>query len=752
MITMIKKSAWIGILSSICIFATVHLSAQRFDTIDDFVRYAHTLNEKTPWTGDWLDPNFEPIFLKQLPGKVSRVLSSMGIRLSRWHLDDLEAILHRTISAHEKMPTIEIIEREVNDGECYVFWGDLHGAFHSFLRDIVQLRQEGLIDNQLRIKERCTFVLLGDAINRSPYTLQLLHLILLLLERNPGRFIYLAGNMERSHRWKDFLSMRQPLRILGSLLVNADRAGDLPLEDEFDTFFDRLPHALLLKYKDGSKGQVYCTQSEIKPGYLPNKLTKALIFGENRRAFASKLTGLEFVDFSYGATSWSLISSPITVYQDFLKFYNDAFVKVEVGKTFRDWLLTLYTRDVRKKKNFVKTYADLITGLQRSTEKDIREIQKKPIYYFGSMVALLGGNGPGGVAISRGIDGAVSYINERGGINGHMLYPIILDDERLPRQGKINARILTDQYKVDVFVCPQGTPPLMAYIDRVKKGEILVMFPRTGAMELANPELKYILNARAMYDEEIFALLDLMVNEFKVKSFAFIYPEDTFGIPFMRLLHEELAKYGTAKTTDVSYQPADVDFSGPAKKLREVIDDAVGMFLSATAPTREFLTSLGMEFFIGRTCFGPSFLETEPFREFVDERGLRFTLSYPIPDPRAKRFSIFDLYDDAVKRFGAPYDTSSFEGFFATMLLAEALKNITPPFTKEKIIDFFEGLKDFSYHGLTLSFVPERRGLDMPVWVMTSEGKWYEYHHKKRVLRKSIEEGAIGSLQFKGNV
>lgn len=743
---------WVSLWYGLFFVIAFNAYGQRFETLDDFVGYADTLEEHTPWTGDWLDPDFESIFLKQLPGKISRIASSLGVKFSAWNLHDLEPVLHRVISAHEKTPSIEVLEREVKEGECYVFWGDLHGAFHSFLRDLKQLQKEGIIDKGLRISEKCSLVLLGDAINRSPYTLQLLHLVLLLLERNPGRFIYLAGNMEQSHHWKDFLTMRQPLRILGGLLDQIDRTEKLPLEEELDTFFDKLPQALILKYKDGSLGQIYCSQAEVKPGYLPNKSTKALIRGENRHAFFSKLTGLEFVDFSYGATSWSLISSPITVYQDFLKFYNDAFVRVDIGKRFRDWLMVLHTRDVRKKEDFSKEYGDLITGLQRKTEKEIREIQKKPIYSFGSMVALLGGNGPGGVAISRGIDGAVMYLNERGGVNGHLLYPIILDDERLPRQGKINARLLTDEYHVDVFVCPQGTPPLMAYIDRVKKGEILVMFPRTGAMDLANPELKYMLNARAMYDEEIFALIDLMINEFKVKSFAFIYPEDTFGIPFMKLLHKELEKYGTTKTTDISYQPADVDFSGPAKKLREATDDAVGMFLSATAPTREFLTSLGMEFFIGRTCFGPSFLETEPFRQFVDERGLRFTLSYPIPDPRAKRFPLFDIYDEAEKRFGAPYDTSSFEGFLATMLLAESLKHIDPPFTKEKIINFFEGLKNFAYHGLTLNFIPERRGLDMPVWVMTSEGKWFEYHNKQRVVRKSIEEGDIQNLQFKGNV
>lgn len=733
------KLRWSFFLSLCLATVVIFGKAHRLDTLDDFVRYAATLPESTAWSGDWQNPDFDNVIFSQSPSILDRFVDTMGFGAIKWHLADLKDLLLR-VTAQRKVKTYEqgIGELIGAEGDKFIFLGDLHGAFHSFLRDLQELERQGLITQGLKIANGSRVVLLGNVIARSPYSLQLLTLICLLLERNPDRFFLMGSENEKNGFWDNFLNMRIALitynRPWWESNLKKPRSPALPLENELTEFFNSLPDTLVLRYKDVALGKVYFAQEQINPDLLVQASTKALILGDTQQmGMAKRYAGLKFVGYNYGTTCWSIMSSPVTANQDHLGFYLDSFVILTLGKNFRDGSLTHYFRDVRKKEGFSKYYADLLSGIVRSSENEMKKFQKMPFCKFGSMSALFGGYGAAGVPIKQGIDIAVAQLNDQGGVNGHLLYPVVFDDEYEGRLAGIYARKLTDEYGIDIFVGPQGTPTLKGYLDRVKKGEIAVLFPRSGAVMFYNKDLKYIVNSIASVADEVHALMDQMVNEFKIKTFSFVYPADDFGLPFMATVREELKKHGITSTYDVTYEHGQTDFTEQLKKMRESTDEGAGIFMTGNAPIREFLSGLGMEFFLSKAVFATSFLDSRPFNQFVEERGIRFTMSFPIPDPRGVDLPIFRDLLKALKPYALDYNAAIFEGYLAVRLFADALAHLTPPFTKEAVLRYFEGLKNYNFAGLDLTFRPEFRDLNLPVFIMTSERRWVKYLDQKKV-------------------
>lgn len=708
-------------------------STKKLTTLDDFVQYSGELPELTSWVGSWDNPDFERLFFSQRPGLGDLLLDAIGVRKLSWQIGDLRDLLVRSVKQKREL----VIKRTVKKDQRYVFLGDLRGAFHSFIRDLQELKREGLINNNLQIADDCTIVLLGNVINRSPYSLQLLTLVLLLLEKNPDRLLYLSGEDERSGYWKSFLSMRQPLLIYSKPWWESskkkDESSELPLVQELTSFFGLLPESLILYAPNSSDEYIYCSQDSPSKDVLSDPKTRVLISGERLQSVAKKHSGLEFAGYDYGASHWALMSSPVRVYQDRFGFYDDSFVILTMGSSLRDTFLTHHYRDIRGVAKFTTVFADLLPGIKCLTLQDVRQVQKKPIYRFGSSTALFGGYGASGVPIKWGIEVATIQINQQGGVNGYLLDPVVLDDEYEGRLASINARKLTDEYGIDVFVSPQGTPTLNGYLDRVKNGEIAVLFPRSGANQFYDKKLKYLVNDLASVGDEVYALMDQMVNEFMIRTFAFVYPEDSFGLPFMETVRTELKKYGITKSFDVTYQHGQTDFTDQIKKMRESTDEGAGIFITGNAPVREFLSGLGMEFFLSKVAFATSFLDSVPFNQFINERGIRFTMSYPIPDPRAGSLPIFDNFNKAIAPYAVTYNASLFEGYLAVRLFADALAHIEPPFTKEKILGYFEGLKDYNFEGIVLTFNPEKRDIGMPVFIMTSEDRWVKYQNRHKV-------------------
>lgn len=710
----------------------------RFDTLKEWEAFAASVPEYPPIDNrELLDPQFNSFFALYRPSLFKKLGVAISLKSDFWNFARLEPLLKELTEREKKKiegAPSSVHRIELMPHDRVLFLGDIHGALHSLVRDLREWMRLGLLNENLLLTQRNTYIIfLGDAVNRSAYSYQTLELIALLMKKNQGHVLYICGNQERDRVWESSFAMSEPLS-LWARSQGIQRGEHIKLKDTINNFFNTLPMIVALTIKSKPSEIVYCTASSIPPALLKESKVQAFIVGEQRKQLFRAPTGLDFLKFTNGAAHWSLISCPTQTYQKFVNFYKDAFVMLKAGDSWRFSSLSLYHRDVRTKKSFEIKLFDVTMGIECATQKDLNKVQHQPIFFIGSTAAFFGGLGAAGMSLAHGLEGAILQINDKGGVQGHLIKPVVLDDENSPRIALLNAEKLKTVYGIDLFVIPQGTEELNTYIDHVKSGEIAVLFPRSGATVFRTALMKNMVHFRASYDEEAEALIDFVLKEYKVRSFAFVYQNDSFGAPLAEAAHKALLKRGITKWTDIPYSREQASYANVVKKLKMTGAEAVGIFFSAHAPVREFLEMLGPNFFIGRIPFGISFMMSEATRRYCKNRGINFLLSYTTPNPQAEDTLFLQNYADAMERYGVVRDVNSLEGYMAGALLIEALKNISVPFTKEKIIAFFEKLNNYSFAGFTLTFDADIRSLGLPVWIVKTSGKQVVYEHKKESI------------------
>lgn len=704
----------------------VSLTQAQFQTLDDLKYYAaHYQEAPSTDNNSWTDPDFSSFYKNFTPSFLKRMINLFGISYGAdWQAEQFKALLQRVTKVREEAKKNNgFVEKiQIKTGSRCIVFGDLHGSFHSLVRSLCELKRLGIINNELKIvSDEVCIVFLGDLVSRSPYSLETLTIALLLMDRNPDHVIYIRGNHEKNAYWENF-SMRRALRARARhLAIQED--GAIPIRNDINKFFKTLPKALLIQHEHEKKESIYCAHSSIGTEAIQGSEVEAVILGEKRLEVIRPTSGLEFLGFDHGTAQWSLLSCPNRVYQDFFKFYYDAFAVIEMGTSVVRSILTLYNQDIRGLGGFKSTHFDIIFGNQLKSKIDSAEAHRVPPFKFGSTLAATGSLSSLGGDVERGIDAAVHDQNQEGGIKGQYIRPFIFDDEYVPRFARKNIDKLVKDYGIDIILAPVGSPTLASYVQRALDDEVVVLFPYTGGPQFRTPDVKNIIHFRSSYADEARVLIDYMISEYGVKTFAFFYQDDAYGTGPLESAHEELRKRGIDTWTDIPYTREQIDFKPQAELLKKSNADAIGFFSTST-PTQELLGKLGSDFLIGRQLFGISFLETEDLRRFLDNRGIPFAFSYAVPNPDTSDLQIVQEYRKAMDERGLPYESNSLEGYIAAQLLIDAFSKIDSPVTKEKITQWFEGMKDYVFKGLTLTFNPAIRGFGEPVWLRTVEGKW----------------------------
>lgn len=710
------------ILFLLCFVSIVQAN---FNTLDSLNRYINEYPELPKSDNDsWSDPDFTSFYPSLKPNLMQRIKKKLGFGKDYyWQPEAFKQLLTRVTEYRETSISKDLVtELELPTASKCVIWGDLHGALHSIVRELNELKRLGFLDNDLTIiKDDIYFVFLGDLVNRSSYSLEVLTIAVALMERNPEKVIYLKGNHEKNAYWENF-SMSRALYVRAQEIAE-DTDGVIPGKTLINRFFKTLPKALFIKHSENKKEAIYCAHSSIEAPVIQDSETQALIVGEKRLEVIRPTTGLEFLGFNHGTAQWSVLSSQIRIYRDYFKFYYDAFIILEMGKSVTTSTITLFNQDVRKKDGFKQTHFGLIFGTILQDKKDIEKVYSRKPFQFGSTVAVSGGLASLGGDVKRGIDSAAHDLNQKGGFEGKYFRPFIFDDEYVPRFARKNIDRLVQDYGIDIILSPVGSPTLSSYINRVKKGDdILVLFPYTGGPQFRDPEITNIVHFRSSYADEARALINHMIDEYGVKNFAFFYQNDSYGTGALEAAHEELKKRGISEWVDVPYAREQTDFEDSAAMLKKANPDAIGFFSTST-PTQELLGEIGSDFLIGRHLFGISFLESKDLKRFLKDRGIKFTFTFMVPNPEKSQLQIVQEYRKSMDKRGFPYESNSLEGYIAMELLIDAFKNITPSVTKEKVLEWFEEMKNYNFKGLNLTFNPKTRGFDQPVWIRIVNGE-----------------------------
>lgn len=688
-----------------------NLNAMALKTVDDCVAYAIRYSEKWRWAGSWKDPEFPELYRQLFPPFTIRLLQGIGLIALPWDQDAFWALLESEVGERgvkrTKHPVVSVFE--VSAGDKLIIFGDLYGAFHSFTRDLQELlHQMKVIDNDFKIVDpRVQIIFLGNVVNLAPYSLELLFVVQRMRAKNPGRVYYLRGAQETDNFWEDFSLLRGQMRIFGE-----SKKGLL------NQYFAGLPDGLELRHRNKPAERAYLL-GRMNDSLLPHsRQLQGVVTGTYFGKLLSDVSGLQMYGFVHGAPYWQVFSAPTALCQDAFGCYNDAFAVLEIGESLAATVLTLHHRDTRKMEGFSEILYDFSSGCILKDRQEIERVSKFDPIFIGANMAQTGAVANVGYNVRRGIEVVFEEVNKRCGIQGHCIRPVFMDDRYIARISKKNMEILRSDYGIDIVTMPGGTGGIATYFDQAERFDIAIFFMSSAVPQYRKPWMRGVLHLKADYPTESRALARYMKRDAGANSFALIFQNDAYGVSLYKAARQELEDLGvkSADIVGIPFLRQQTTFKKQVDLARMADVNAIGFFTASVSAIETMLDELGPEFLRDKKIFTTHYLDSETFTQFRDQRAIKAVFSYFVPDPRSSNLPIMIEYRTLMNKYGVEIGGNSFEGFLAAMLICDALEHIGEPFTKERLMSYFESLKEYNFKGLVFTFNPQDRTLNHKVW------------------------------------
>ena len=602
------KKIFLLLLSSLQLYGAMNITTLN--------QYASQLQEypKTDNT-NWVNPNYTSYYKSIEPNIFTRWFRSTETKAAH-----VQTLL-KNITAERTKYNGRFIMHLVCKPESKIYiWGELHGAFHSLVRDLNWLMEKKVITKELKIVDPDTyFVFNGDAIDRSPNNIEALITIISLMQQNTNQVFYLRGPHEDHGYWTNF-DLKIELKIRAAHISH----DIIPLEKELNSFFDTLPLALyvslpnemtfirisqsdrenneikeaslapFLKATGQKEGISFFDLRTIKKGddkAMPEILV--IIKSENWQKEFRAHNGLGLIDQDQGSTAWAVFSSPTQAHQEYLDFKYDAFTRIDIKNPLIRSNITSYYHACNDPHVLFQEseVRNIVTALPITDSMNTKELDK--VMSIGSTMALVQGVPIMGQRTKRGMNVRIDQENASGGVKGTRLRTIIYNDNYTPSLARANIDRLMQRDKTDIILLPVGSPTLNAYLDYIEKKEIAVLFPVTGGPQFRDAKYKGMIHFTGTYADEVRALIDYIATEGSARKFALFYQNDAYGKGPLEAAHEELKRKGITLWLDVPYQRNSVNFKEQAEKIKDYQPDAIGLFTTAQSTT-ELIRQIGI--------------------------------------------------------------------------------------------------------------------------------------------------------------
>lgn len=685
-----------------------------------------------------------------MPNPVFRIINKLGFFNDNFTPMQFRRLLKSNLERITQQGTNNTLVTTITCNEpCRWFvWSSLFAAFHSLVRSLSYLHEQKIIDDDLKIVDPSYyFVFHGDAIDRGPYSMQVLIVILALTEKNPHQVFYVEGTHESRNNWRN-----HSLAWQVSQFSNAYHLKTAKLLDLMSTYFATLPHSLLintvaepknillfnskglnsnwpelvsLKYiTPQTPGITYHSTSTVSESEKDTLAIQAVIQTDNWKQ-PRALDGLGLLDQSYGATAWAVFSSPTEVHRTHLKFNYDAFAVIDIADTLSHSTITLYNRSLDQVDN-VFTQHEPYNILTQRMGKLATALEEN--ITLGSSMSLFQGVPVMGRASKLGVSLAINNANRTNFIDNIHIRLDIRNDNYTPNLARQNINTFLNDAITSLILTPIGSPTLAAYRDLIVQDKILVLFPVTGGSQFHQPELKGIVHLCGTYKDEVQALMEHIIKEYQITDFAFFYQDDDYGQGPLQTAHEIIEQNSLTKSLDLGYIRGNIDFYEQIQKIKSSQVESIGFFATSQA-AMEFIRQLGMEGISNKILFGISFLADHSFRYFMKRRGLNILLGARVPNPNTSQLPIVQEYRAAMDEYNYLYDVFSLECYMATQFTLECIKNSKGDTNniKPTLQKYIESLDNFNFKGLNLTFNPQTRTLGKYIWLETDdEHEWIQ--------------------------
>ena len=187
---------------------------------------------------------------------------------------------------------------------------------------------------------------------------------------------------------------------------------------------------------------------------------------------------------------------------------------------------------------------------------------------------------------------------------------------------------------------PLGSPTLESYLDLVKAGKVLVLFPHTGSSLFRHADLKYIINFRASYASEGEALARYAIETLNAKKIVLFYQKDVESIDGVLKFSRNLDLLIIVKLCMLLRKRISNGKFSRSIKLKPI----PLYFYPLTSTTLELMRQIGIHNLIGKNLLGWSDLLSETVQNYSRSHGLKIILSSVVPSPHTSMLPIVKKY------------------------------------------------------------------------------------------------------------
>lgn len=322
---------------------------------------------------------------------------------------------------------------------------------------------------------------------------------------------------------------------------------------------------------------------------------------------------------------------------------------------------------------------------------------------IGQTSGLTGGSaGP----VKESIAGARLYfdfINKNGGIYSRKIELITLDDGADPKQAAINAETLVRDKNVFILMMSRGTPHLEAILPILKKYQVPMFCPTTGAEQFHTPPNRLVFNTRTKYQDEAGSIIKTLPS-LGIDKFGLVTVDDDFGDDVIAGVEKTLVRETkTKKIFSVRYSRKKADIDNAIQVATKHNLPAI-IFAGSSKPTADFVRKI-RQLNVTSQVFTLSNVSSESFINDLGEFAPGVIVSQVFPNPKKGKYQISREFKKfALDDKNIALSHSAMEGFICAKLIVEGLKRAGVKPSREKLINTIELIKGYDLGGFFIGF------------------------------------------------
>ncbi len=347
--------------------------------------------------------------------------------------------------------------------------------------------------------------------------------------------------------------------------------------------------------------------------------------------------------------------------------------------------------------------AALVAALPASAENGVSGDK----IVFGQAAALDGPAAALGQGMREGLLAAFDEANKAGGVKGHKLDLISVDDGYEPNKSIAAAKKLIDEDKVFALVGSVGTPTSAAVQPIAAEAGVPFIGAFTGAEFLRDPYKPGVVNVRASYFQETETMVEHLTKDLGVTRIAIFYQDDAFGQAGLGGVKRALDKRNMQLVAEGTYERNTTAVKAALLAIKKANPEAVIM-IGAYKPCAEFI-KLAHQIKLEATFVNISFVGSDALAKELGPDGAGVVVTQVVPLPEDASIELVKRYQAALKaaKPDAKPGFVSLEGYMAGRLVVAALSKVEGDITRKALLEAIAKTGSFDLGGVTLAYGPD---------------------------------------------